>query len=94
MLEKYNLTDKYEPISSGDKIRYFYVMQPNKYGINTMGYKYYYPEEFNKDFKPDVEKMFDKIVYSIIERFYEAVDWRLRRPGMQVQTDLFELLAV
>ena len=94
MLEKYNLTDKYEPISSGDKIRYFYVMQPNKYGINTMGYKYYYPEEFNKDFKPDVEKMFDKIVYSIIERFYEAVDWKLRRPGMQVQTDLFELLAV
>ena len=94
MLDKYNLTDKYESIGSGDKIRYFYVMQPNKYGINTMGYKYYYPEEFNKDFKPDVEKMFDKIVYSIIERFYEAVNWKLRRPGMQVQTDLFELLAV
>ena len=88
------MTDKYESIGSGDKIRYFYVMQPNKYGIPTLAYKYYYPEEFKHDFKPDVEMMFDKIVYSIVERFYEAVNWKLRRPGLQTQTDLFELLGV
>ena len=94
LLDKYNLADKYETIGSGDKIRYYYVMQPNRYGIPTMAYKYYLPEEFRETFKPDIEKMFDKIVYSIIERFYEAVDWKLKRPGMQTQTDLFELLGV
>lgn len=94
LLDKYNLSDKYEAIGSGDKIRYYYVMQPNQYGIPTMAYKYYLPEEFRDTFKPDVEKMFDKIVYSIIERFYEAVNWKLKKPGMQTQTDLFELLGV
>ncbi len=94
LLDKYKLTEKYESIGSGDKIRYFYVMQPNKFGVATLAYKYYFPEEFHHDFKPDVEKMFDKIVYSIVERFYEAVNWKLRRPGLQTQTDLFELLGV
>lgn len=94
LLEKYKLTDKYETIGSGDKIRYFYVTQPNRYGINTLAYKYYYPDEFKADFNPDVEMMFEKIVYSIVERFYDAVSWKLRKPGMQTQTDLFELLGV
>lgn len=94
LLDKYQLCDKYESIGSGDKIRYFYVMQPNRFGIPTLAYKYYYPEEFKKDFTPDVEKMFEKIVYSIVERFYDAVSWKLKKPGMQTQTDLFELLGV
>jgi hypothetical protein len=38
--------------------------------------------------------MFEKIIFSVIERFYEAVNWKLTPPGSQVQTDLFELLGV
>ena len=45
MLDKENLTSEYEKIGSGDKVRYFYVMQPNMYGANVIGYKYYYPKE-------------------------------------------------
>ena len=94
MLKKYNLENKYETIGSGDKVRYFYVMQPNKYGINSLAYKYYLPEEFRDEFKPDIELMFEKIVFSVIERFYDAVRWKLRKPGMQLQTDLFDMLCV
>lgn len=94
LLEKLNLTADYEAIETGDKVRFFYVTQPNKYGINAIAYKYYYPEEFKEIFQPDIEKMFEKIIYSIIERFYEAVDWRLNKPSAQVQTDLFDLLGV
>ena len=94
LLDKYGIVNEYEEISSGDKVRYFYVTQPNKFGIPVVAYKYYLPKEFSSALKPDIELMFEKIVYSIIERFYDAVRWKLRKPGNQVQTDLFELLGV
>lgn len=93
ILEKLGIENKYESISSGDKVRYLYVQQPNRYGVNAIGYKYYYPTEFKDIFKVDRELMFDKIVYSIIERFYDCVKWKAKKPGMAVQTDLFELLS-
>ena len=94
MTDKFNISTKYEKITSGDKVRYFYVKQPNRFGLSTIGYKYYYPDEFKEVFLPDTELMFEKIIFSIIERFYHAVNWRIKRPGKQVQTDLFELLGV
>ena len=66
-------------------------MQPNRFGINSIGYKYYYPPEFNDMFQPDVEKMFEKIIFSVIERFYESVEWKIQSPNKLVQTDLFDL---
>lgn len=94
LLDKMDLAGSYEAIETGDKVRFFYVTQPNKYGINAIAYKYYYPKEFESVFEPDKEKMFEKIIYSIIERFYESVDWKLSKPSAQVQTDLFDLLGV
>ena len=92
LLDKFKLDKKYEKISSGDKVRFFYVRQPNRYGLSILGYKYYFPKEFIESFEPDREKMFEKIIFSVVERFYEAVNWKLTSPGSQVQTDLFELL--
>jgi len=94
LLEKLDLTGEYETIETGDKARFFYVNQPNKYGIKAIAYKYYYPKEFVSIFQPDKEKMFEKIIYSIVERFYDAVSWKLNKPSAQVQTDLFDLLGV
>lgn len=93
MLDKQDVGTKHERLSSGDKVRYFYVKQPNRFGLSVMGYKYNYPKEFTDLFEPDHEKMFEKIIFSVIERFYEAVNWKLKSPGSQVQTDLFELLS-
>lgn len=92
LLDTFKINKKYEKIASGDKIRYFYVKQPNKFGINAIAYKYYYPEEFQKIFEPDLELMFEKILYSAVERFYEAVSWVPRKPGEVTQCNLFELL--
>jgi hypothetical protein len=92
LLDKHQLDSKYETIGSGDKVRYFYVKQPNKYGIKSFAYKYYFPIEFQNDIQPDTELMFDKIIYSAIERLYESVNWKPRKPGECVQTDLFSLL--
>jgi hypothetical protein len=93
LLHKYGLENKYETITSGDKVRYFYVKQPNKFGLKSIAYKYYYPKEFEEVLIPDTELMFNKIIYSVIERLYESVNWKPRKPGEMVQTDLFDLLS-
>lgn len=92
MLERYNLTNTYETIGSGDKVRFFYLKQPNPLGIKVMAYKYYFPDEFRELVTIDKELMFDKIIYSMVERLYESVNWKPRKPGELVQTDLFDLL--
>lgn len=94
LLKEYDIENDYEKISSGDKVRYFYVKTPNKYGIKSLAYKYYIPDQFKQDFQPDIEMMFEKIVFNSVERFYESVGWSLKKPGQQVQTDLFDLLGV
>jgi len=93
LLDKFKLSNKYEKISSGDKVRYFYLNKPNKYNIDAIGYKYYYPEEFKKLFDADYEKMFENHIFSVVERFYENVSWSAQRPGSLVQANLFELFA-
>ena len=91
MLRDNNLQNKYEFIQSGDKIRWMYITTPNKYGVETIAFKYYYPTEFNGIFKPAYEKMFEKIVFSVVERFYTAVKWPAHKPTEQMNSDLFDL---
>jgi hypothetical protein len=37
--------------------------------------------------------MFEKIVSNVIERFYEAVDFKFAPPGQQLKANLFELFS-
>jgi len=94
LIQKYKLTRQHELINNGDKIRYYYVATPNKLGISSLAYKQYMPDELKEQFPPNIEMMFEKIIYSIIDRFYVAVNWRLVKPSEQRQTNLFELLGV
>lgn len=93
LTSKLGIDNKYEVINSGDKVRYLYVQQPNKYKIDVIGFKYAYPEEFRDLFKIDYEKMFEKILYQSIERFYESVDWQIRKPSMNIRTELADLFS-
>tara|TARA_R110000764_G_scaffold124_2_gene727 strand:+ start:1 stop:2574 length:2574 start_codon:yes stop_codon:yes gene_type:complete len=93
MLDKLETGNKYEHLSSGDKVRFLYVEQPNKFGLNSMGFKYEWPVEFNEHFKIDYEKMFDKILFQSIARFYDNVGWNIRKPSENVKTELFDLFA-
>jgi DNA polymerase elongation subunit (family B) len=93
LLERLGTGNKYEELSSGDKVRFMYVETPNKYGLQSIGFKYEYPVEFEDIFKIDYEKMFDKILYQSIARFYDNVNWNIRKPSENVQTELFDLFA-
>ena len=92
--QKLGISNKYEVISSGDKIRFVYLQQPNKYGIETIGFKYSFPEEYNSIFKIDYEKMFEKILFAGIERFYQGVNWQIRKPSENVKCELFDLFGI
>jgi len=91
---KYNLQNKYEEITSGDKVRFFRVEQPNKYGIEVFGFKYIFPEEYKDLFKVDYEIMFEKILFKSIERFYHSVNWQIRKPSEKVRCDFFSMLGL
>lgn len=91
---KHNLQHKYEDITSGDKVRYFRVEQPNKYGIEVFGFKYVFPEEYKGLFKVDYDLMFEKILFNSIERFYQSVNWQIRKPSENVRCDFFDLFSI
>lgn len=93
LLSRLDLEKKYETISSGDKVKFFYVKQPNRYGIKSIAYKRAYPKEFKELLVPDTEMMFDKIIFSMMERLYDSVNWKITKPGMIVQTSLFDLFS-
>lgn len=93
MIDREKLDKIYEKISSGDKVRFFYVQKPNTFGIDAIAFKYSWPKELNKYFKIDYDKVFEKMVFSPIEHIYESVGWKAHIPNKAVQTDLFSLLS-
>ena len=96
-LHNYILKDlkvRHEEIGSGDKTRYVYVKSNNKYKIDSIGFKYTYPKEFRDLFEIDYELMFEKILFNSIRRFYEGVDWRIRKPIDNVRNELDDLFGL
>lgn len=90
LLDKLDLTSKYEKIQSGDKIKLFYLRKPNKYGIESIAFKYYYPDEFREIFEPDYEKMFEKVIFSPVQKFFQTVNWVAQKPNEMTKCDLLD----
>jgi DNA polymerase elongation subunit (family B) len=84
-------SSKYEKFKNGDKVKMVYIKKPNKYDLNMIGFKGDWPEEFDSIFTVDYELMFGKVFYAAIERFYEAVGWKLRKPSENVKVELDDL---
>ena len=93
LLDRLDLTSKYEKIQSGDKLKIFYLKKPNRYGIESIAFKYYYPEEFRALFEPDYEKMFDKVIFSPVQSFFETVNWVAQKPNEMTKCDLMQFFA-
>ena len=93
LIDRLELENKYEKIQSGDKIKLFYLKKPNKFGIDAIAFKYYYPEEFKQLFEPDYEKMFEKVIFAPVEKFFGAVNWIPQKPNEMTTCDLMEFFA-
>jgi len=92
LLEKFNISSKYEKINSGQKVKYFYATK-NPYNLDAVAFVAEFPTEFKDIIKIDYDKMFQKIVAAPVEKVYEAIEWRMPNFSREVQTDLFDLLS-
>ena len=88
MLKKLNLDARYPKFKTGDKVRYFSLKCPNRYGLETIAFHDKYPKEFEEIFEVDYDKQFDKLVFSSVKSFYNAVNWKLRKPTENVKVEL------
>lgn len=78
MIEKYKLTDKYEKIKPGDKIKYIYLKEPNPLYENVFGFPGNIPKEFDIekyfDYKTQFKKFFLSPLHTVTECFGWSVD--------------------
>jgi DNA polymerase elongation subunit (family B) len=94
IVEQNGWSSKYDKFKTGDKVRMVYVKTPNKYNLEMIGFKGEWFEEFDNIFTVDYEKMFGKIFYAAIDRFYEAVGWKLRKPSENLVVELEDLFGL
>lgn len=92
LLKHLKLENKYEPLSSGMKIKYFYVKK-NQWGIEAIAFPNIYPEEFKEYLEVDYRKMFSKVIEPPIERFFTTIGWSLPDLDYQTTTDLLDLFS-
>lgn len=92
LIEKLNITDIYQKISSGEKIKTLYCLK-NSLHYDNVAFGNTFPKEFFEYLKPDYKKMFEKNVIPVISRVFSIVKWPLPRIGYEQVTDLNELFS-
>ena len=92
LLEKYNITNKYETLKAGNKMKFIYL-QPNVYNIETIGFNTVFPDEFKVELRPDMEKMFEKTVLDPIYRVLNAINIEIKNPLLQEKVDLLDIFS-
>ena len=92
IIKKLGLGKKYEEIRVGDKVRFCYIKESNRYGINCIAYKPgSWPKEFDHLFAVDYKVMFKKIILDPLKRFREACHFSDTDPSKQAVQDIFAL---
>lgn len=74
-LKHRKLENKYDPIRSGDKIKFLYLNLPNPTRENVIAFPEYLPEEFELDDYIDYETQFDKTFVKPLQTILDAVNW-------------------
>lgn len=92
IIEELGLVGRYEPIMSGDKIRIIYVKKPNRYNIDAIAFKGKYPKEFDAIFQCDMDKMYEKAMFSYANRLYTSVQWPIYKANMRPRLDVMSML--
>lgn len=96
IIKEMHLESKYEYIMPGDRFHYIYIKSNNKYGINVLGFKDRWPDEFNSLFEIDKTKMFNKTCLAPLEKIEENHSFSKFNPdnipiGNKAGKSLFDL---
>jgi DNA polymerase elongation subunit (family B) len=74
-VDQHNLTNKYEKIHSGEKIKFCYLKQPNKVQSNVIAFPQVLPEEFDIREHVDYDTQFEKAFVEPVKSILDAVGW-------------------
>lgn len=89
-IKKFNLDTKYESLKEGDKMQIIYVLN-NKFGVNSLAFNRKIPTEWEDIFKIDDATMFDKVVWSSIQKCFDVVGWHPFTPSKGDTVDLLTI---
>ena len=78
LLKKHNLSNKYEYIQDGDKIKFLYLKEPNVIGENTIAFSSKLPVEFDAHKYVDYETIFEKSFVEPLNTIAEGLKWKTR----------------
>jgi len=78
-LKKYDLTNKYQIIQEGEKLKFTYVKQPNPFGENVISYPSRLPPEFGLDNYIDYDLQFDKAFLDPIKIILDSIGWQTEK---------------
>ena len=75
MLDKKGLSNKYPKIKDGEKIKFFYLKEPNPLGINAMAFPAKLPTELGIDEFIDWDIQFEKSLIEPLKLILSAINW-------------------
>ena len=74
-LKKHGLSNRYESVTSGDKIKFVYLKVPNPIRENIISFPGVLPKELELNKYIDYETQFNKVFLSPLESILEALGW-------------------
>ena len=79
LLKRHKLTNKYQLIQDGDKLKYLLLKTPNIVQANVIAFNGELPKEFNLHDQIDRDKQFEKSFVDPIEIILECINWQVDR---------------
>lgn len=73
LIKKYKINNL--PINDGTKIKFFYLKENNELHTNIMAFVGTWPKILDEKFEMDYDIQWEKSFQSVIQRFYDVIDW-------------------
>jgi DNA polymerase elongation subunit (family B) len=77
-IKEYGITNKYQPIKSGEKIKFVYLKKPNTIRENVIAFSSELPKELGLHKYVDYDKQFEKVFEEALDNIVSPIGWTLK----------------